>query len=74
MTPRSVRLTIADAKQHWSVIGRVTKNLLSRDPLCFRKLVKPNYLIPLSVLIKYVNVTTSTRKQSFRYVFLTSTS
>jgi hypothetical protein len=36
--------TIAERKQHCSVIGWVTKNLLSRAPPCFRRHVKP--LVP----------------------------
>jgi hypothetical protein len=32
--------TIAVAKQHWSVIGRVTKNLSSRAPPCFGRHVE----------------------------------
>jgi hypothetical protein len=35
------RYTIAKAKQHWSVIGWVTKNWLSRAPSCFIRHVKP---------------------------------
>jgi hypothetical protein len=35
------RRTIAEVKQCWSVIGWVTKNLLSRAPPCFRRHVKP---------------------------------
>jgi hypothetical protein len=30
-----------EVKQHWSVIGWVTKNLLSRAPPCFGGHVKP---------------------------------
>jgi hypothetical protein len=30
-----------EAKQHWPVIGWVTKNLLSRVSLCFGRHVKP---------------------------------
>jgi hypothetical protein len=32
---------VAEAKQRWSVIGWVTKNLLSRSLPCFGKHVKP---------------------------------
>jgi hypothetical protein len=32
---------LEDVKQRWSVIGRVTKNLLSLAPLCFGRYVKP---------------------------------
>jgi hypothetical protein len=35
---------IAEAKQHWSVVGWVTKNLLSRASPCFGRHVKP--LVP----------------------------
>jgi hypothetical protein len=38
VSPR--RRTIAEVKQRWSVIGWVTKNLLSRAPPCFRRHVK----------------------------------
>jgi hypothetical protein len=31
----ALRRAIAEVKQHWSVIGWVTKNLLSRAPPCF---------------------------------------
>jgi hypothetical protein len=37
MAPRLVRLEV---KQPWSVIGWVTKNLLSRVPPCFGRHVK----------------------------------
>jgi hypothetical protein len=37
----ALRRAIAEAKQLWSVIGWVTKNLLSRAPLCFGRHVKP---------------------------------
>jgi hypothetical protein len=33
---------IVEVKQRWSVIGWVTKNLLSRAPLCFGRHVKPS--------------------------------
>jgi hypothetical protein len=35
---------IAEAKQHWSFIGWVTKNLISRAPPCFGWHVNP--LVP----------------------------
>jgi hypothetical protein len=38
------RRTIAEAKQYWSVIGWVAKNLLSGTPPCFGRHVKP--LVP----------------------------
>jgi hypothetical protein len=37
----ALRRAIAEVKQRWSVIGWVTKNLLSRAPPCFGRLVKP---------------------------------
>jgi hypothetical protein len=40
----ALRRAIAEVKQPWSVIGWVTENLLSRDPPCFRRHVKP--LVP----------------------------
>jgi hypothetical protein len=45
LAPRLVR-SIAEAKQRsqWSVIGRVTKTLLTRVPPCFGRHVKP--LVP----------------------------
>jgi hypothetical protein len=41
----TLKPAIADIKQRWSVIGWVTKNLLSQAPPCFGKHVKP--LIPV---------------------------
>jgi hypothetical protein len=35
-----LRRAIAEVKQRWSVIGWVTKNLLSRAPPCFDRTVK----------------------------------
>jgi hypothetical protein len=37
----TLRRAIAEAKQRWSVIGWVIKNLLSRAPPCFGRYVKP---------------------------------
>jgi hypothetical protein len=37
----ALRRAIAEVMQHWSVIGYVTKNLLSRAPPCFGRHVKP---------------------------------
>jgi hypothetical protein len=37
--------TIAEAKQHWSVIGWLTKNLFYRAAPCFGRHVKP--LVPI---------------------------
>jgi hypothetical protein len=36
----ALRRAIAEFKQRWSVIGWVTKNLLSQAPPCFRRHVK----------------------------------
>jgi hypothetical protein len=44
-----VRRTIAEAKQYWSIIGWVTKNLLTRDPPCFARHVKP--LVPAGLAV-----------------------
>jgi hypothetical protein len=45
----ALRRAIAEVKQHWSVIGWVTKNLLSRTPPCLGKLVKP--LVPAAFTV-----------------------
>jgi hypothetical protein len=37
----ALRRAIAEVKQHWSIIGRVTKNSLSLAPPLFGKHVKP---------------------------------
>jgi hypothetical protein len=37
----ALRYAIAEVKQRWSVIGWVTKNLLSQDPPCFARHDKP---------------------------------
>jgi hypothetical protein len=37
----ALRHAIAEVKQRWSVIGWVTKSLLSRAPPCFGRHVKP---------------------------------
>jgi hypothetical protein len=42
-------LATAEVKQRWSVIGWVTKNLLSRAPRCFRRHVKP--LVPAAFAV-----------------------
>jgi hypothetical protein len=44
-----VRRTIAEAKQCWSVIGCLTKNLLSWAPPCFGRNVKP--LVPAAFAV-----------------------
>jgi hypothetical protein len=44
----SVR-AIVETKQRWSLIGWVTKNLLSRAPPCFKSHVKP--LIPAAFVV-----------------------
>jgi hypothetical protein len=41
-----LRRAIAEVKQRWSVIGCVTKNVLSRTPPCFGRHVKP--LVPVA--------------------------
>jgi hypothetical protein len=40
---------IVEVKQRWSVIRRVTKNVLSRAPPCFGRHVKP--LIPAAFAV-----------------------
>jgi hypothetical protein len=40
---------IAEVKQRWSVIGWVTKNLLSRAPACFGRHIKP--LVPAAFAV-----------------------
>jgi hypothetical protein len=45
----ALRRAIAEVKQCWSVIGRMTKNLLSRAPPCFRRHVKP--LVPAAFAV-----------------------
>jgi hypothetical protein len=42
-------LAIVEVKQRWSVIGWVTKNLLSRGPPCFERHVKP--LVPAAFAV-----------------------
>jgi hypothetical protein len=39
----------SEVKQHWSVIGWVTKNLLFRAPTCFERHVKP--LVPAAFTV-----------------------
>jgi hypothetical protein len=46
---RCTRREIAEVKQRWSVIGWVTKNLLSRAPPCFGRHVKP--LVPAAFAV-----------------------
>jgi hypothetical protein len=45
----ALRRAITKVKQRWSVIGWVTKNLLSRTPPCFGKPVKP--LVPAAFAV-----------------------
>jgi hypothetical protein len=45
----ALRHAIAEVRQHWSVIGWVTKNILSRAPPCFRRHVKP--LVPAAFAV-----------------------
>jgi hypothetical protein len=50
MAPRSaLRRAIAEVKQRWSVIGWVTKKLLSRAPSRFGRHVKP--LVPAAFAV-----------------------
>jgi hypothetical protein len=44
-----IRGAIAEVKQRWSVIGWVTKNLLSRVPECFGRHGKP--LVPAAFAV-----------------------
>jgi hypothetical protein len=46
----------AEAKQRWSVIGWVTKNLLSRATLCFGRHVKPLVLAVFGVVSTHQHV------------------
>jgi hypothetical protein len=45
----ALRRVIAEVKQHWSVIGWVTKNLVYQTPPCFRRHVKP--LLPAALAV-----------------------
>jgi hypothetical protein len=45
----ALRRAIAEVKQRWSVIGWVTKNLLSRAPPSFGRHVKP--LVPAAFTV-----------------------
>jgi hypothetical protein len=45
----ALRRAIAEVKQHWSVIGWATKNLLPRAPSCFRSHVK--LLVPAALAV-----------------------
>jgi hypothetical protein len=47
---------IAEVKQRWSVIGWVTKNLLSRAPPCFGRYVKPLVPAAFAVVSTYQTV------------------
>jgi hypothetical protein len=46
----ALRRAIAEVKQRRSVIGWVTKNLLSRAPPCFGRHVKPLVLVAFAVV------------------------
>jgi hypothetical protein len=48
-----VRHTIVEAKQHWSFIGLVTKNLTSRPRPCFGRHVKPLVPAVLAIVSTY---------------------
>jgi hypothetical protein len=45
----ALRRVVVEVKQRWSVIGWVTKNLLSRAPPCFGWHVKP--LVPAAFAV-----------------------
>jgi hypothetical protein len=45
----ALRRAIAEVKQHWIIIGWVTKNLLCGAPPCFRWHVKP--LVPAAFAV-----------------------
>jgi hypothetical protein len=45
----ALRRAIAEVKQRWSVIGWVTKNVLSRAPQCFGRHAKP--LVPAAFAV-----------------------
>jgi hypothetical protein len=45
----SCRQAIAEVKQRWSVIGGVTKNLLSRAPPCFGRHIE--LLVPAAFAV-----------------------
>jgi hypothetical protein len=49
----ALRRANAEVKQRWSVIGWVTKNLLSRASACFGRHVKP--LAPASFVVVYIH-------------------
>jgi hypothetical protein len=46
-------VSACEVKQVWSVIGWVTKNLLSVDPPCFERHVKP--LVPAAFAVVSTN-------------------
>jgi hypothetical protein len=48
-TVNALRRAIAEVKQHWAVIGWVTKNLLFRPSPCFGRHVKP--LVPAAFAV-----------------------
>jgi hypothetical protein len=45
--------TTVKAKQRWSVIGWVTKNLFARAPPCFGRQVKP--LLPAAFIVVWTH-------------------
>jgi hypothetical protein len=49
----ALRRAIAEVKQRWLVIGWVTKNVLSRPPLCSEWHVKPLILAASAVVSTY---------------------
>jgi hypothetical protein len=49
----ALQRVIAEVRQSWSVIGWVTKNLLSRAPSCLGRHVKP--LVPAAFAVVSIN-------------------
>jgi hypothetical protein len=48
-TASALRRAFAKVKQRWSVIGWVTKNILSRAPPCYGRHIKP--LVPAAFVV-----------------------
>jgi hypothetical protein len=63
----TLRRAFAEVKQHWSVIGWVSKNLLSRAPPCFGRYVKP--LVSAAFAVVSTPPTRSTYVQSIRKAY-----
>jgi hypothetical protein len=53
---RALWRAIAKVKQRWSVIGWVTKNLLSRVLSCFGRYVKPLVLLAFAIVSTHQTV------------------